>query len=129
MDSRDNTWKNRALGPHAHGNTARQATDGVRTKARGQQKQSNDPGNNQNNLMFHRYLPPVGHFISPTYTVLTRQVLRVDDCGTRRLYLQGWRLPLVLSAYLLTGSCGVSGAHVPSQIMCIHCRMYHNHWM
>ena len=31
-------------------NTARQATDGLWTEARGQQKQSNDPGNNQHIL-------------------------------------------------------------------------------
>ena len=34
----------------AHRNTARQATDGLWTEARGQQKQSNDPGNNQHIL-------------------------------------------------------------------------------
>ena len=33
-----------------HRNTARQATDGLWTEAREQQKQSNDPGNNQHNL-------------------------------------------------------------------------------
>ena len=37
----------RPPGPHAHRNTARQAMDGLWTEARGQQKQSNDPGNNQ----------------------------------------------------------------------------------
>ena len=39
-----------ASGPHAHRNTARQATDGLWTEARGHQKQSNDPGNNQHIL-------------------------------------------------------------------------------
>ena len=33
-----------------HRNTARQAMDGLWTEARGQQKQSNDPGNNQHIL-------------------------------------------------------------------------------
>ena len=47
---RDSAWRNRAPGPHAHRNTARQATDGLWTEARGQQKQSNDPGNNQHIL-------------------------------------------------------------------------------
>ena len=50
VDGRDNAWRTRAPGPHARGNTARQATDGLWTEARGQQKQSNDPGNNQHNL-------------------------------------------------------------------------------
>ena len=43
-------WRSRARGPHTHGNTARQAMDGLSTEVRGQQKQSNDPGNNQHNL-------------------------------------------------------------------------------
>ena len=34
----------------AHRTTARQAMDGLWTEARGQQKQSNDPGNNQHIL-------------------------------------------------------------------------------
>ena len=50
VDGRDSTWRNRAPGPHAHRNTARQATDGLWTEARGQQNQSNDPGNNQHIL-------------------------------------------------------------------------------
>ena len=55
VDGRDSAWRNRAFGPHAHRNTAhrntaRQATDGLWTEARGQQKQSNDPGNNQHIL-------------------------------------------------------------------------------
>ena len=50
VDGRDSAWRNRAPGPHAHRNTARQATDGLWTEARGQQKQSNDPGNNQHIL-------------------------------------------------------------------------------
>ena len=36
-------------GAHAHGTAAGQVVDGLRTEARGQQKQSNDPGNNQHN--------------------------------------------------------------------------------
>ena len=50
VDGRDSAWRNRAPGSHAHRNTARQATDGLWTAARGQQKQSNDPGNNQHIL-------------------------------------------------------------------------------
>ena len=49
VDGRDNAWKKRALGPHIHGNTARQVVDGLRTEVCGQQKQSNDPRNNQHN--------------------------------------------------------------------------------
>ena len=44
---RDSARRHRAPGPHAHRNTARQATDGLWTEAHGQQTQSNDPGNNQ----------------------------------------------------------------------------------
>ena len=50
VDGRDNAWRNRTPGPHAHRNTARQAMDRLWTEARGQQKQSNDPGNNQHIL-------------------------------------------------------------------------------
>ena len=50
VDGRDNTWRNRAPEPHAHRTTARQAMDGLWTEARGQQEQSNDPGNNQHIL-------------------------------------------------------------------------------
>ena len=39
-----------------HRNTARQAMDGLWTEARGQQKQSNDPGNNQHILNFRQLL-------------------------------------------------------------------------
>ena len=49
MDGWDSAWRSRAPGPHAHRNTARQVMDGLWTEARGQQKQSNDPGNNQHN--------------------------------------------------------------------------------
>ena len=49
-DGRDSAWRNRTPGPHAHRTTARQAMDGLWTEARGQQKQSNDPHNNQHNL-------------------------------------------------------------------------------
>ena len=48
--SRLKRWPEGAPGPHAHRNTARQATDGLWTEARGRQKQSNDPGNNQHIL-------------------------------------------------------------------------------
>ena len=44
----DSAWRNRAPGPHR--NTARQAMDGLWTEVCGQQKQSNDPGNNQHIL-------------------------------------------------------------------------------
>ena len=50
VDGRDNAWRSRASGPHAHGNAARQVVDGLRTEVWGQQKQSNDPGNNQHIL-------------------------------------------------------------------------------
>ena len=50
VDGRDSTRRNRAPGPHAHRNTARQAMDGLWTEARGQQKQSNDLSNNQHIL-------------------------------------------------------------------------------
>ena len=50
VDGRGSAWRNRAPGPHAHRNTARQATDGLWTEARGQKKQSNDPGNGQHIL-------------------------------------------------------------------------------
>ena len=44
VDGWDNVWRSSAPGPHTHGNTARQAVDGLWTEARGQQRQSNDPG-------------------------------------------------------------------------------------
>ena len=47
-DGPDSAWRNRAPGPHR--NTARQAMDGLWTEVCGQQKQSNDPGNNQQDL-------------------------------------------------------------------------------
>ena len=50
VDGRDKAWRSRAPGPHTHGNIARQVMDGLWTEARGQQKQSNDPGTNQHNL-------------------------------------------------------------------------------
>ena len=49
VDGRDNTWRNRAPGPHAHGNAARQVVDSLRMEVCEQQKQSNDPHNNQHN--------------------------------------------------------------------------------
>ena len=39
--------------------TARQAMDGLWTEARGQQKQSNDPGNNQHNPQYANYWAPL----------------------------------------------------------------------
>ena len=50
VDGPDSAWRNRAPGPHAHRNTGRQAMDGLWTEVCGQQKQSNDPGNNQHIL-------------------------------------------------------------------------------
>ena len=49
----------RAPGPHAHGNTARQVVDGLRTEVCGQQKQSNDPRNNQHNPRWANYWAPL----------------------------------------------------------------------
>ena len=50
VDGPDSAWRNRAPGPHAHRNAARQAMDGLWTEVCGQQKQSNDPGSNQHIL-------------------------------------------------------------------------------
>ena len=55
----DNAWRSRAPGPHAHGNTARQVINGLWTEARGQQKQSNNPGNNQHNPQYANYWAPL----------------------------------------------------------------------
>ena len=75
VDGPDSAWRNRAPGPHAHRNTARQATDGLWTEVCGQRKQSNDPGNNQHNpqyanywapLMRKRHTPP--HLAQPQHT-------------------------------------------------------------
>ena len=55
----DNAWRNRAPGPNAHGNTARQATDSLWTEVCGQQKQSNDPRNNQHNPQYANYWAPL----------------------------------------------------------------------
>ena len=51
--------RNRAPGPHAHRTTARQAMDGLWTEVRGQQNQSNDPGNNQHNPQYANYWAPL----------------------------------------------------------------------
>ena len=50
VDGWDSLWRNRAPGPHAQRNTARQAMDGLWTEVCGQQKQSNDPGNTRHIL-------------------------------------------------------------------------------
>ena len=50
VDGRDSAWRNRAPGPHAHRNTARQAMDSKWTEMCGQQKHLNDPGNSQHIL-------------------------------------------------------------------------------
>ena len=57
VDGRDNAWINRAPGPHR--GTARQAMDGLWTEARGQQKQSNDPHNNQHIPQYANYWAPL----------------------------------------------------------------------
>ena len=57
VDGPDSAWRNRAPGPHR--NTARQATDSLWTEARGQQKQSNDPRNNQHNPQYANYWAPL----------------------------------------------------------------------
>ena len=57
VDGRDNAWGSGAPGPHAHGNTARQVVDGLRTEVCGQRKQSNEPHNNQQNSN----TPTTGH--------------------------------------------------------------------
>ena len=59
VDGPDSAWRNRALGPHAHRNTARQAMDGLWTEVYGQQKQSNDPGNNQHIPQYANYWAPL----------------------------------------------------------------------
>ena len=59
VDGRDSAWRSRAPGPHAHGNTARQATDGLWIEAHGRQKHSNDPGNNQHNPQYANYWAPL----------------------------------------------------------------------
>ena len=45
--------------PGPHRNTARQAMDGLWTEVCGQQKQSNDPGNNQHNPQYANYWAPL----------------------------------------------------------------------
>ena len=72
VDGRDNTWRNRAPGPHAHRNTARQAMDGLWTEARGRQKQSNDPGNNQHNPQYANYWAPLTHKRHPPHPAQPR---------------------------------------------------------
>ena len=59
VDGRDSTSRNRAPGPDAHRNTARQAMDGLWTEVCGQRKQSNDPGNNQHNPQYANYWAPL----------------------------------------------------------------------
>ena len=49
----------RAMGGGGHRNTARQATDSLRTEARGRQTQSNDPRNNQHNPQYANYWAPL----------------------------------------------------------------------
>ena len=63
VDGPDSAWRNRAPGPH--GNTARQATDGLWTEARGQRKQSNDP-QYANYWARKRHIPP--HSAQPQHT-------------------------------------------------------------
>ena len=51
--------RSRARGAHAHGNTERQVVDGLRTEARGPQKQSNDPRKNRHNPQYANYWAPL----------------------------------------------------------------------
>ena len=55
VDGRDNARRR----PHAHGNAARHVVDVLRTEVWGQQKQSNDPGNNQHNPQYANYWAPL----------------------------------------------------------------------
>ena len=64
VDGRDNAWRNRAPGLHAHRNTARQATDGLWAEVCGRQKQSND--NYSAPLTRTRHIPP--HPAQPRHT-------------------------------------------------------------
>ena len=63
VDGPDSAWRNRAPGPQgtwaSHGNAARQAMDGLWMEVCGQQKQSNDPGNNQHNPQYANYWAPL----------------------------------------------------------------------
>ena len=61
VDGWDNAWMSRAPRPHARGNTARQSVAGVWTEARGRQKQSNNPHNNQHNPRYANYWAPLTH--------------------------------------------------------------------
>ena len=74
VDGPDSAWRNRAPGPHAHRNTARQAMEGPWTEARAQQKHSNDPrqppahpqhANYWAPLMRRQHIPP--HPAQPQY--------------------------------------------------------------
>ena len=59
VDGRDNAWRSRAPGPHAHRTTARQIVDGLKTEARGQQKQSNDPRQQPAHPQYANYWAPL----------------------------------------------------------------------
>ena len=59
VDGRDNAWRSRAPGPHAHGNAATQVVDGLRPEVWGQRKQSNDPCNSQRNPRYASYWAPL----------------------------------------------------------------------
>ena len=74
--------RNRAPGPHR--NTARQATDGLWTEVCGQQKQSNDPGNNQHNPQYANYWAPLTrkrHIPPHPATAPARQRLGLRERG------------------------------------------------
>ena len=60
VDGRDNVWRSRAHGPQAHGNTARQVVDGLRTEVCGLQKQSNDPATTSTTLARQLLGQPLG---------------------------------------------------------------------
>ena len=59
VDGRDSTWRNRAPGPHAHRNTARQAMDGLWTEVCGQQKQSKRPRQQPAHPQYDNYWAPL----------------------------------------------------------------------
>ena len=55
-----NAWRNRALGPHAHGNAVRQVVDGLRTEVCvGSKNSQTTPGNNQRNPQYANYWAPL----------------------------------------------------------------------
>ena len=56
VDGRDNAWRNRAPGPRAHGNTARQDMDGLWTEA---QKTAKRPRQQPAHPQYANYWAPL----------------------------------------------------------------------